>query len=75
MTPELIKETLEFGGMPVIRHIKTDGNYYIKEILDIKINGKWQHGVLYFGRTGRFVRAIDDFEGFEYVINETGLKG
>lgn len=70
MTPEFIRAAVEFGGMPLIKHIKTGGTYYIREIIETKVDGQWQAGVMYFGRAGRFVRLINDFQGFEYTINE-----
>jgi hypothetical protein len=70
MTPNLVKKAVNADGCPVIRHIKTDEIYRMKELIKTKVNGSWELSVIYYGRTGKYCRMVNDFDNFEYLHNE-----
>lgn len=70
MDTELVRLAIAGDGTAVVKHLKTDCIYYLKEIIKSKVGGEWKDSVIYYGRSGKFCRLIDDFEGFEYQFND-----
>ena len=70
MNQDFVRRAIAHKGLPQIKHVKSGGIYYLKEIIKSKVNGEWKDSVIYFDTTGKFCRLIDDFSGFEYIINE-----
>ena len=70
MEVNTILKALEHQGRPLIRHIKTGGSYYLRDIIKVKVAGGWHLGATYYNSRELFCRGLEDFEGFEYLCNE-----
>ena len=75
ISTERMQELCSMQSMPLIRHTKTGGEYFIICEQKAKIGGLWTDGVMYL-KTGvnsapqYFWRTFDNFEGFEEVVCE-----